>query len=577
MDYLSYNGSDNNNNNGGGRFFIMMAVIMLFFIGMSYMMPRPEVPPEAQKSSNDAKPAALEQAPISVKYEIQPRTLETDQISVSFTNVGGGRISSVHIKDPDRYVEHGEDGDFIRSQKPSSENVGGLLPLEVTLPSFGINPETQYTTVSNAEDHSTASFSYTDTSGKLRFDKTFTTTETPYVIHAKFQLTNMTAEPVSDSMAISMFIKQIEGEEPGIFQPGSYVAAKCHSDGDMKYVDATDKNESESFKTKLRWFAVDESYFAAAMTADYANSCEIRNDDGLLKSTIKVPVTLGVNQQASYDFEIFLGPKESKYLDAFGEDRALDDIIDYGWIEVLARPMAWILDKFHQWLGNWGLAIILLTLIVRGLLWPIAQKSQISMMRMSKIAPLMQQLQEQYKDNPQMLQQKQLELYREQNINPFGCLPLLLQMPIFFALYRCIFVTGGLYHAEFYLWIHDLSARDPFFILPLLSVGLLILQQLLTPQATKSKQQKIMLFAMPIIFGAMMLFLPAGLCLYMVVSSLFSMVQSFYVRHIIAKEDQPAAVAAGSNKAVDANDVIDVEVLNSKDRRAAKRRKENNN
>ena len=568
MDYLSYNGS-NNNGGGGGRFFIMMAVFMLIFIGMGYFMPRQEPAPEADKKTEAPQQPAL-QAPVTVKYDIQPRTLETDQFSVTLTNAGGGRVSSIHIKDPDRYLEH---GDFIRSQKPASDTLGGHLPLEVTLPSFGIQPETQYATVSDANDHHSVSFAYTDTTEKLRFDKTFTTSDIPYVVHAKFQLANLSADTISDNMAISMYIEQIEGEEPGIFQPGSYVAAKCHANGDMEYVDATDKDENESFRQKLKWFAVDESYFAAAMTADYANTCEIRNDNGLLKSTIKIPVVLGANQRATYDFDIYLGPKESKYLDAFGEERKLDDIIDYGWIEVLARPMAWILDKFHQWLGNWGLAIILLTLIVRGLLWPVAQKSQISMMRMSKIGPLMQQLQEQYKDNPQLLQQKQLELYREHNINPFGCLPLLLQMPIFFALYRCIFVTGGLYHAEFYLWIHDLSARDPFFILPLLSVALLILQQLLTPQATKTKQQKIMMFSMPVIFGAMMLFLPAGLCLYMVVSSLFSMIQSFYVRHIIAKEDLnkgAAAVTAG------AGDIIDVEAHSSKDRRAAKRRKDNN-
>ena len=563
MDYLSYNGSTGNNNGGGGRIFIMMAVFMLIFVGMGYLMPRQE--PVDKKDAGTATNVQALQAPIVVKHEIQPRTIETEQLKVEFTNAGGGRVKSVLIKDPDRYLEH---GDFIRSQKPESDKAGGLLPLEVTLPSFGIAAETDFATVSASDDTKSVTFSYADPTEKLRFDKTFSATDTPYVIHARFALSNLSPQPIADNMSVSMFIKQIEGEEPGIFQPGSYVAAKCYADDDMEYVDATDKNESETYKTGLKWFAVDESYFAAAMTADFANACEIRNDEGLLKSTMNVPVSIGANQRATYDFDIYLGPKESKYLDAFGEDKKLDDIIDYGWIEVLAKPMAWILDKFHQLLGNWGLAIILLTIIVRTLLWPIAQKSQISMMRMSKIGPLMQKLQEQYKDDPQTLQQKQLELYREHNINPFGCLPLLLQMPIFFALYRCIFVTGGLYHAEFYLWIHDLSARDPFFILPLLCVGMLVLQQLLTPQATRTKQQKIMMFAMPVIFGAMMLFLPAGLCLYMVVSSLFSMVQSFYVRHIIAKEEPAAALATGAN-----DDVIDV-TLSSKDKRAAKRREE---
>lgn len=144
-------------------------------------------------------------------------------------------------------------------------------------------------------------------------------------------------------------------------------------------------------------------------------------------------------------------------------------------------------------------------------------------------------------------------------------------MPIFFALYRCIFVTGGLYHAPFVLWIQDLSAPDPFFILPILSVVLLILQQVLTPSTTKNLQQKIMMYSMPAIFGLMMLFLPSGLCLYMVVSSTFSMAQSFYVRRIIAKEND----GDNNNNNNGNDDVIDVESLSSKDKRAAKRREAN--
>ena len=533
MDYLSYNGPENNK--GGGRFYIAMAVMMLFFIILPYFMPQPEQPQEAL---DDKTASSSELVPVVVKYPIETRTLETDDYSLTMTNAGGARIESFHIKLPERYSEH---GDFIRSQKNESNAVGGLLPLTMELKSFGINPETSFKTTSEDPNHKEIRFVYTDPDEKYQFEKIFTTTDKPYVVHTRLALTNRSSDLISDNLSIALFIRQIEGEEPGIFPPGSYVAAKCHSDGEMEYLDATDKDENEKFTKNLKWFAVDESYFVIAMSAEFANACELRNDNGILKSIMNVPVTMAPGTTTSYDFDMYVGPKESKYLANFGQERELDEIIDYGWIEVLAKPMAWILDKFHQWTGNWGLAIILLTLIVRVLLWPIAQKSQISMMRMSKIAPLMQEIQEKYKDDPATMQQKQLELYQQHQINPFGCLPLLLQMPIFFALYRCIFVTGGLYHAPFVLWIRDLSAPDPYFILPLLSVGLLVLQQLLTPTATKNKQQKIMMISMPILFGLMMLFLPSGLCLYMVISSTFSMAQSFYVRHLMAKEDDTAA------------------------------------
>lgn len=571
MNYLSNNGQGGGNG-GSGRWAVAMGLMLLVLLVFQYFQPKPAVDPNAQKTEqaqSEAAPAATA-VPVNVLYDIEPRTLTTDSYDITLTNAGGGRVSSVHIKEPDRYFEH---GDYIRSQKPEVDTKGGDLPLEVTMRSFGIQPETQFKTISAEDDHAQARFVYRDVTGNYEFEKTFTATDKPYVVHAQFRLTNRSAQALADELAISMFIRQIKEEEPSLFKPGSYVAAKCHSGGTMKYLDATDKDKNKSFDKKLNWFAVDESYFAMAMTADHGSSCEIRNDDGLLRSTLKVPVTIQANQTLTYDFDIFVGPKEARYL-SFGEPQEksleLDSIIDYGFMEVLAKPMAWILDKFHEWTGNWGIAIIILTLIVRILLWPIAQKSQVSMSRMSKIAPLMQEIQEKYKDDPATMQQKQMELYQQYKISPFGCLPLLIQMPIFFALYRCIFVTGGLYRAPFYGWIHDLSAPDPYFILPIVSVLLLVGQQLLTPSTAKNTQQKVMMIAMPVIFGLMMLFLPSGLCLYMVISSTFSMVQSYYVRRLIAKEEDPVAASGDDGDAK----TIDVEALSSKDKRAAKRREE---
>ncbi len=561
MNYLSYQG--NNNNNGGGSW-LAMGLIFIFILFAPYIMGNP--PQEAADATHVEQDAIAQAAakalPPIIKYPIASRTLESQQISVTMTNSGGGRIQSAFIKDPDRYIQH---GDFIRSQKQDKPEIGGLLPLAVEIPTFGITAETQFEATSPESDSKSASFFYMDSNAQKRITKTFSVSDdNPYIVHAKFDLVNLTANDIQDELSMSLFIQQIKDEEPGIFTPGSYVAAKCFSDDTMEYLNATDKDEAEHYNKDIKWFAIDESYFAIAVGVQNARQCDIVNDDGLLRSTIHIPFSVARNSTQSIEFDIYVGPKESRYLDSLGDDAQLAKIIDYGWIEVIAKPMAWILDKFHSLTGNWGLAIILLTIIIRLLLWPIAQKSQLSMMRMSKIAPLMQELQEKYKDDQATLAQKQMELYKEQNVNPFGCLPLLLQMPVFFALYRCIFVTGGLYHAPFTLWITDLSARDPYFVLPILGVALLIIQQRLTPTATQNKQQKIMMITMPIVFGAMMLFLPSGLCLYMVVSSGFSMAQSFYVRRLIARED--------AEKANNTVEVLDPEHSTSKDRRAAKRR-----
>lgn len=556
MNYLSYQG---NNNNNGGNFMVTMIILTLLMLFAPYFMGNPLREPQPTMPANETTNPVAD-APV-IRYPMATRTLESAQITVAMTNAGGGRPNSVFIKDPDRYAQHGE---FIRSQKQDTPEKAGLLPLAVELPSFGITAETQFDATSPESDTRSASFFYMDPTAQMRFAKTFSVSDDkPYIVHAKFDISNLTANDIKDELSMSLFIKQIKEEEPGLFTPGSFVAAKCFADDSLEYLDATDKDEAESFTKDIKWFAVDESYFAIAVGVQNARQCDVINDDGLLKSVVHIPVSIAKNTTQTLEFDIYFGPKESRYLDNLGPDADLHKIIDYGWIEVIAKPMAWILDKFQALTGNWGVAIIILTIIIRLLLWPIAQKSQLSMMRMSKIAPLMQELQEKYKDDQATLAQKQMELYKEQNINPFGCLPLFLQMPVFFALYRCIFVTGGLYHAPFVLWIDDLSARDPYFILPILGVALLVIQQKLTPTATQNKQQKIMMITMPILFGAMMLFLPSGLCLYMVVSSTFSMAQSFYVRRIIAKEDADNANGV---------EVLSPDPSTSKDRRAAKRR-----
>ena len=564
MDYHTYNGGSGKG--GGSGFFLFMIGMMVCILMMQFFMPKPDLPAADDKQLGVAQDVHSDGLNVAVVYPVENRVLETEDYSLTMTNIGGGRVQHFNLKIPDRYIKH---GDFIRSQVQQDESKAGILPLEMKLGSFGIGGETQFKTISSADDHNTAHFQFVSPDGNLQFDKIFTTTDKPYVVHAKLQLTNRSANSVQDNLSISMFIKQMEEDEPGLFTPGSFVAAKCYADGSMEYLDKNDKDEHETFDRNLKWFAVDESYFAFAMTADYATSCEIRNDDELLKSTINVPVKLDAAQTAVYEYDLYMGPKEAKYLDVLGEDRNLESVIDYGWMEVLAKPMAAILDTFHNWTGNWGLAIMLLTLIIRILLFPIAQKSQVSMMRMSKIAPLMQALQEKYKDDPATLQQKQMELYQTYKISPFGCLPLLLQMPIFFALYRCIFVTGGLYNAPFCLWITDLSARDPYFVLPILVIVLMVGQQLLTPTATKNKQQKIMMYAMPAIFRLMMMALPSGLCLYIVVSTLFGIIQSIFVRRSVAAENNAGKAPEPGKVSVDKDGTIDIE--NSSDKKEAQR------
>ncbi len=546
------NAPDQSPQGGNGRFMVAMLIICLVMVFLPYLFGTPQKAEEAQKAAAEAQKLEAEQQPnapaIGVAYKIETRTIETNEYKLVMTNAGGGRASEFFLKIPDRYAEHGENGDYIRSQKPEKADFGGLLPFKMTLPSFRINGETQFQLTSPEADHDKVTLHYETPDGTLAVNKTFSKTETPYVIRAEVEVINKSNQPIEDILTTELAIKQIEGEEPGLFTPGSYVAAKCYADESLEYLDATDKDEEETYRKKIGWSAVDESYFAIAINYNDPNengdpaklkskTCTISNDGEVLRSQLGIPLMLSANSTEKLSYDIYMGPKENDYLQNFGHD--LGNIIDYGWIEVLAKPMTWVLAKFESFLGNWGLAIMLLTLIVRLCLWPIAQKGQLSMMSMSKLTPKMQELQKQYKDDPQTMAQKQQELYKEMNVNPAaGCLPLLIQMPIFFALYRCIFVTGGLYHAPFYFWIHDLSAPDPYFILPIIIIALMFVPMLLNANGSMSNPQtRVMTIVMPIMFGVMMLFLPSGLCLYMVVSSTVSCIQTLYVRRLAARMD----------------------------------------
>ena len=242
----------------------------------------------------------------------------------------------------------------------------------------------------------------------------------------------------------------------------------------------------------------------------------------------------------SYSFELYSGPKDISLLKK--AEVGLEDSIDFWIVGVLAKPMLQILKWCHSLTASWTLAIILLTVLVKILLLPLTQKSFGQMQRMSALKPQMDAVREKYGKDKTRLNQEMMNLYKREKVNPLGgCFPMLLQMPIWIALYRTIYSSAELYQAPMGLWIHDLSAPDPFFVMPLLLGGLMFLQQKMTPTATDSQQAKMMLYIMPVMFTVFMLFLPAGLNLYILVNTLLSLIQQYYLKRKFAPPAQPAA------------------------------------
>jgi len=284
-------------------------------------------------------------------------------------------------------------------------------------------------------------------------------------------------------------------------------------------------------QVKGGWMAMTKHYFMGAIIPEQSdkNTFYSKTPVNGLFAVGMYGQTRSIANGQSLDFKIngFVGPKIKDDLQRIAPN--LDKAIDYGYLffisEVLFNVLAWV----DHLLGNWGWAIVVVTLAIKLALFPLAAKGFKSMAKMRKFQPEMERLRENYKDDRQMLGKKTMELYKKEGINPAsGCLPILIQIPIFLAFYYMLMESVELRQAPWILWIRDLSLHDPFYILPLLNMGLMFVQQLLSPPPSDPIQRRIMRF-LPLVFGFMFLFFPAGLVLYWTVSNGFSIAQQYFV------------------------------------------------
>jgi YidC/Oxa1 family membrane protein insertase len=237
---------------------------------------------------------------------------------------------------------------------------------------------------------------------------------------------------------------------------------------------------------------------------------------------------ISLDTHKTFSSSLYLGPKDLEQLEK-GEGE-LGRAIDFGFFDPVAKPMLFILNLFYKFIPNYGLAIIFLSIAIKVIFWPLTHKSQKSMKEMQKIQPKIAELKEKYKDNKEELNRKTMEFYRTNKVNPLGgCLPILIQIPVFFALYRVLLNSIELRHAPFIsFWINDLAAKDPTYISPLLMGASMFMQQKMTPTVGDPAQAKIML-VMPIMFTFMFLSFPSGLVIYWLVSNVLSIVQQYYI------------------------------------------------
>ena len=329
-------------------------------------------------------------------------------------------------------------------------------------------------------------------------------------------------------------------EDSGVpFGPRPYVGAAFTTPEDRYHKIDFEDLDGDTFREEVDggWAAVLQHYFVSAWvgTPGEVNAYYGRrlNDGNYAVGFVGPRFVVPTGQRASVGARLYAGPKDQRRLEEIAAH--LNLTVDYGFLWWMSVPLFHVLDAIHSVVGNWGVAIILLTFCVKLLLYPLASASYRSMAKMKKVMPQVKRLQERYSDNRQELSQKMMALYKKEGANPLGgCLPLLVQMPVFLALYWVLIESVELRQAPFVLWIKDLAAMDPFFVLPLLYGVSFYVMQLLNPPPPDPMQAKVMK-AMPIVFTALFVFFPAGLVLYWLVNNLLSLLQQWYITRKVEK------------------------------------------
>jgi len=367
-----------------------------------------------------------------------------------------------------------------------------------------------------------------------------------YLVDVIYRVENRGAEPFRASLfgQIKRDAKEPPGQESFSLGPQPYLgAALTTPDSRYEKIEFEDLDEGD-FRNQVEggWIAFLQHYFLSAWIANEGEPNSYygrKRADGTYIVGYTGPLTtVAPGGQGEWRSRFYAGPKDQKRLEQIADN--LNLTVDYGFLWWLAVPLFALLDWLHGLVGNWGVAIILLTVLVKLVLYPLSSASYKSMANMRRVAPQMKRLQERHAGDRQKLSQEMMGLYKKEGVNPLGgCLPMLLPMPIFIALYWVLFESVELRQAPFALWIDDLAAMDPYFILPLLMGATMYVQQLLSPTMGDPMQARIMKL-MPIMFTVLFLFFPAGLVLYWLVNSVLSVAQQWYVM----KKTEAAAAPA---------------------------------
>jgi YidC/Oxa1 family membrane protein insertase len=515
----------------------VIAVVLSFLVIVAYQFLLPAPPeqtiPEQKRAvpqqAPETQPAAAA-TPVAETVAADEReiTVENELYRAVFTS-RGGTLKSWTIK---AYKDK-QGGDVILLKKPGavpSVSIGTDNTFDFADVNFSVTGSNL--TLDSAHREGTLVFEYAKDGKSVR--RTYTFSAGTY----KIDLTDETAG--LNTYWITL------GSDFGIFErdPSVHSGPIVLSGTDLTELKEKDLKETKTFKENVKWIAQGDKYFFSALVpvtpVEEARAFVLKNS----------PVIAFRANSGKNTFHLYAGPKEHDRLAAL--NIGLEHIIDYGFFSIIARPLFWVLKFFNTFFGNYGWAIIMITIVTRIPFIPLLNKSQKSMKKLQEIQPKMNEIKEKYKNDAPRMQKEMMELYKKHKVSPLGgCLPMLLQIPVFFALYKVLLISIELRNAPFMLWITDLSAPDTLFghipaALPLIGgfalgplpivMGLtMLIQQKMTPSSMDPKQAKMMLM-MPVIFTFMFLNFASGLVLYWLVNNILGIIQQVFVNRSIAQE-----------------------------------------
>lgn len=467
-------------------------------------------------------------------------TAETDRVLAAIG--GGGNLVSLRLKNhldttgaQFALFENGR-----RRHGAQSGLIGGDFPHHRT--SFALlNPGAD----SDAEsDSDSLTIALAAESGGVRLIKRYIFARGDDIIRLQLEAQNTGNAAVSPKGYFQLFHNGALSEQESSFLPTFFGAAVFTDAEKFQKIEYEDIG-AEPFPQKSAdgWIGFIQRYFAAVWLPEGAAEREYymypRASGGNARIGVIVPFgDISPGAQKTVAMRLFAGAQEQNVLNVLNEEKIAPGVhlvVDYGWLTFIAVPLFKLLAFIQTYAENWGLSVILLTFLIKLAFYPLSSVSYRSIARMKELSPRIKNLQEIHKEDKQKLQQAMMALYREKKINPLGgCLPVLLQIPVFIALYWVILGSVELRHAPFYLWIDDLSASDPFFVLPLLMGGAMFLQTRMSP-TPPDPTQALIIKIMPLFFTAFSLFFPSGLVLYWLVNTLLSIAQQWHISRAISR------------------------------------------